>query len=60
VFRAPQIQTELTIEVPYKDQEIVSKVGGLTKYEGATLVTGTHHGEPVTGHGYLELVGHWA
>ena len=60
VFRAPQTQTELIIEVPYKDQEIVSKLGGLTKYEGAALISGTHQGQPVTGRGYLELVGHWA
>jgi predicted secreted hydrolase len=59
VFRAPQIDTELIIEVGYKDQEIVSKVGGMTKYEGASAVSGRYQGKPVSGRGYLELVGLW-
>ncbi|MFD5074532.1 lipocalin-like domain-containing protein [Streptomyces sp. NPDC058371] len=60
VVRAPQIGTELIIEVPCKEQEIVSKEPSLTKYEGAATVTGTYQGEPVTGHAYLELVGDWS
>jgi predicted secreted hydrolase len=59
VFRAPQVGAELIIEVPYKDQEIVSKVGGMTKYEGATVITGTFRDQAITGRGYLELVGRW-
>jgi predicted secreted hydrolase len=60
VFRAPQIGTELIIEVPYKQQEIVSSVDILTKFEGTATVTGTYQGQPVTGHGFLELVGNWS
>lgn len=60
VVRAPQIGTELIIEVPYKEQEIVSKEPSLTKYEGAATVTGTYLGQRVTGHAYLELVGDWS
>ena len=59
ILHAPQIETELTIEVPYKQQEIVSAVDILTKFEGSATVTGTYQGQPVTGYGYLELVGNW-
>ncbi|MFE4612057.1 lipocalin-like domain-containing protein [Streptomyces niveus] len=60
VVRAPQIDTELIIEVPYKEQEIVSKEPSLTKFEGAAVVTGTYQGQRVTGRAYLELVGDWS
>jgi predicted secreted hydrolase len=60
VFRAPQIDTELIVEVPYKQQEIVSSVDILTKFEGTATVTGTYQGQPVTGHAFLELVGNWS
>jgi predicted secreted hydrolase len=60
VFRAPQIGTELTVEVPYKQQEIVSSVDILTKFEGSATVTGTYQGQRVTGHAFLELVGNWS
>jgi hypothetical protein len=45
--------------VPYKQQEIVSTVDILTKFEGTATVTGTYHGQQVTGHAFLELVGNW-
>lgn len=60
VFRVPQIDTELIVEVPYKQQEIVSSVDILTKFEGTATVTGTYQGQPVNGYGYLELVGNWS
>jgi predicted secreted hydrolase len=60
VFRAPQINAELIIEVPYKQQEIVYSVNILTKFEGSATVTGTYQGEQVTGHAFLELVGNWS
>jgi predicted secreted hydrolase len=60
VFSAPQIDTELTVEVPYKQQEIVSAVDILTKFEGTATVTGTYQGQQVTGHAFLELVGNWS
>ena len=59
VFRAPQISTELAVEVPYKQQEIVSAVDMFTKLEGSATVTGTYQGQPVTGRSYLEVVGNW-
>jgi predicted secreted hydrolase len=60
VFSAPQIDTELIIEVPYKEQEIVSSVDILTKFEGTATVTGTYQGQQVAGHAFLELVGNWS
>ncbi|MFF3466599.1 lipocalin family protein [Streptomyces sp. NPDC002619] len=60
VVRAPKIGTELIIEVPYKEQEIVPKEPSLTKFEGAATVTGTYQGQRVAGHAYLELVGDWS
>jgi hypothetical protein len=57
-MRAPGVDSTLTVEVPLKEQEIVSKVG-LTKYEGAAIVTGTFEGERVSGDCYLEFVGIW-
>jgi predicted secreted hydrolase len=60
VFRAPQIDTELIVEVPYKQQEIVSSVDILTKFEGTATVTGTYQGQQVTGDAFLELVGNWS
>lgn len=41
-----------------KQQEIVSKLAGLGKYEGSAEVTGAYRGEPVTGVTYVELVDH--
>jgi hypothetical protein len=60
VFRAPQIDTELIVEVRSKQQEIVSSVDILTKFEGSATVTGTYQGQRVTGPAFLELVGNWS
>jgi hypothetical protein len=62
VFHAPQIDTELIIEVPFKfkQQEIASSAGAFTKFEGAATPTGTYEGQQVSGYGYLELVGNWS
>lgn len=38
-------------------QEIISVLPFLTKYEGASKVSGTYGGKPVKGFGYVELVG---
>jgi hypothetical protein len=46
--------------VPYKQQEIVSSVDILTKFEGTATVTGTYQGQQVTGHAFLEFVGNWS
>lgn len=58
-FTLAPVDCELTIEVPYKPQQIVSERGGMTKYEGAAVVTGTYKGESITGNCYVELLGDW-
>lgn len=55
----PGLSASFDIEVPYKEQEIISKVGGLTKFEGMMSVIGTMHGKLRTGEGYVEMVGRW-
>jgi hypothetical protein len=42
-----------------REQEIVSKIPMLHKYEGASSMHGTYGGKDVTGVGYVELVGVW-
>jgi hypothetical protein len=44
----------------YKEQEIVSDIDILTKFEGTATVTGTYQGQQVTGTAFLELVGDWS
>jgi hypothetical protein len=46
--------------VAYNQQEIVSAVDILTKFEGTATVTSTYQGQQVTGHAFLELVGNWS
>jgi hypothetical protein len=59
VVRAPGVDCILTVEAPYKEQEIISKFGGVTKYEAGAIVTGTFEGEEVNGECYIEVVGYW-
>ena len=54
----PGLESKLVIDVPYKPQEIVSKVGG-AKYEGMVTISGNVWGKPVKGEGYAEMVGRW-
>ena len=42
-----------------KEQEIVSVLGELNKYEGCCTVEGTRNGVPVRGTALVELIGHW-
>ncbi|UHD45255.1 hypothetical protein LUX29_19980 [Aureimonas altamirensis] len=59
VLKVPHCGATLEINVPFKEQEIVSKVGGVTKFEGMADITGVFDGEPITGLCYVELVGNW-
>lgn len=56
-YEIPGVDCKLLVEVPFKSQEIVSEMGGTTKFEGAAVMTGTYRGKPVKGEGYVELVG---
>jgi predicted secreted hydrolase len=55
----PSLDMQLEVDPAPQEQEIVSVAPFLTKYEGATAVTGTQGGEPIGGYGYVELVGVW-
>ena len=48
---------ELDVTPTPRQQELISKNAMLNKYEGASEVTGTLGGTPVTGNGYVEMVG---
>jgi hypothetical protein len=48
---APQFDTELIIEVPYKQVEIPSAQEALPKFEDSSTVTGTYLGQKATGFG---------
>lgn len=56
--RIPQLDARLLLDAQVKEQEFVSP-SGAHKYEASASVTGTMHGEPVTGTVMIELVGDW-
>jgi predicted secreted hydrolase len=58
-IQIPSLDASFEVNCTPKEQEIVSKLGGVNKYEGAADVTGTYRGEPVTGVTYVEMVGYW-
>ena len=55
----PALDVQLDVLPAPRHQEIISVAPYLTKYEGASTVTGSYGGEPITGYGYVELVGVW-
>ena len=55
----PQIDSRLAIEPEVLEQEFVSPDEAGHKYEAAAFVTGTLHGQEVTGYATIELVGAW-
>jgi predicted secreted hydrolase len=59
IVNIPSVEAELEVIVAPRNQEIVSAIGGINKYEGAADVTGTYRGQQVTGVTYVELVGYW-
>jgi predicted secreted hydrolase len=59
VVRIPLMHAVLNVVPSPRQQEIASVVPALTKYEGASAVTGTYDGKPVKGFGYVELYGNW-
>ncbi len=59
ILRIPRSHTELEINIPYKEQEILSEIGGVTKYEGMASIKGIFEGKEVTGQAYVEMVGNW-
>lgn len=59
VVKIPDLQAELEIKSLIKEQEIVSSIPFLHKYEGASSIKGTYKGEGITGYCYVELLGDW-
>ena len=55
----PQLDAQFEIIPIKKEQEIVSTLGELNKYEGNCTVSGMYKGRKVTGHALVELIGHW-
>jgi predicted secreted hydrolase len=55
----PNQALELEVRTPLPDQELrTERSTGVTYWEGAVEVTGTHEGRPVSGRGYLEMTGY--
>ena len=50
---------ELTVKCEPKQQEIVSQMATLNKYEAESKVTGSYQGEVVQGTCCVELLGTW-
>jgi predicted secreted hydrolase len=59
VITIPGLDAKLDIDVPFKEQEIVSDLGSIIKFEGMMNVSGTVQGESINGEGYVEMVGRW-
>ena len=57
--RIPAMDAELEVIPSPREQEFVSQVPALNKYEGASTMNGSWRGKPVKGFGYVELVGVW-
>ncbi|MDS0526697.1 carotenoid 1,2-hydratase [Clostridium sp. SHJSY1] len=58
--RIPVLDAELEVTSIIKEQEIVSTIPFLNKYEGPSSVKGTYKGKNVTGYCYVELLGDWS
>lgn len=55
----PLVDAVLDVEPSPLEQEIVSMAPMLSKYEGASRISGTWSGRAVSGFGCVELVGNW-
>ncbi len=55
----PSLGLELQVKTPLASQELASSSSaGLSYWEGAIDITGTHSGTAITGFGYLEMTGY--
>ena len=59
VVKIPEYDACLEVTPAPAEQEIVSVVPPLNKYEAASKVKGTYKGKEVNGYCYVELVGYW-
>jgi predicted secreted hydrolase len=55
----PSEGLDLRVTPLMKDQELITtRSTGIAYWEGAVRVSGTHHGQSISGRGYLELTGY--
>ena len=59
IVKIPAMDAILEVTPSPREQEIVSLIDVLHKYEGASFVKGTYKGKKTTGYCYVELVGPW-
>nr|WP_321445433.1 lipocalin-like domain-containing protein [uncultured Cohaesibacter sp.] len=59
ILSDPALETCLQISLPYQEREVVSKMGGMIKFDGKMVVDGFIFGDRVTGDGFVEMVGRW-
>ena len=59
IIRIPKKNAVLDVETDIPQQEIVSSLSMLNKYEAACKVSGTYEGKAVSGYTYVELLGKW-
>lgn len=57
--KVPGEALDLSIAPAFDDQELsFGGAAAVTYWEGSARVDGSHHGQPVRGHGYVELTGY--
>ncbi len=55
----PEKQIKLQVNADFDSQELVTKRStDVTYWEGASSITGTKMGKPITGEGYVEMTGY--
>lgn len=55
----PEKQIKLQVNADFNNQELVTKRStDVTYWEGASSITGTKMGKPITGEGYVEMTGY--
>jgi predicted secreted hydrolase len=57
--KIPALDAVLEVVPSPREQEFISVMPALSKYEGASAIGGTYRGKPVTGSAYVELYGDW-
>lgn len=58
-IKIPDYAAEFDVVLAPKEQELVTPDKKISRMEGASTVRGTYRGKPITGFGYVELVGDW-
>lgn len=59
IVTIPSLDAILEVTSVIKEQEIISEIPFLNKYEGASTVNGVYRGKNTKGYCYVELLGEW-